>query len=111
MKADLTRNTLNLLKHYALVLTQQGRVSLDSDSNEQAAILLHYLQDLGADLIGPAGGPDDLAFSLFTLDGLTNDFGSGLGRYYVDGIPCEADGEVIQVSSTGNKAALEVVVP
>ena len=109
MKADLTRNTLNLLKHYALVLTQQGRVSLDSDSNEQAAILLHYLQTLGADLIGPAGGPDANAFSISAIGGLTGDFRIGLGRYYVAGIPCEAESEVIQVSATGKPN--EALVP
>ena len=40
MKADLTRDTFHPLKHYARVLTQQGRVQLDADMNEQAAILL-----------------------------------------------------------------------
>jgi hypothetical protein len=111
MKADLTRNTLNVLKHYALVLTQQGRVSLDSDSNEQAAILLHYLQTLGADVIGPAGSSDPNAFLLSADNMPPGDFRIGLGRYYVNGIPCEAGAEVIQVSSTGNKSALEIFVP
>jgi len=36
---------------------QQGRVQLDADWNEQTSILLHYLQNLAADLIGPHGGP------------------------------------------------------
>ena len=57
MKGDFTRNTFDPAKHYSRVLSQQGRVQLDADANEQAAILLHYLQTLAADLIGPAGGP------------------------------------------------------
>ena len=40
MKADLTRDTFHPLKHYSRVLMQQGRVQLDADMNEQAAILL-----------------------------------------------------------------------
>lgn len=56
MKADLTRNTFNPFQHFNRVLMQQGRVQLDADWNEQAAILLHYLRALAADLIGPQGG-------------------------------------------------------
>ncbi len=60
MKADITRDTFNPLKHFSRVLMQQGRVQLDADWNEQTAILLHYLRNLGADLIGPHGGPADI---------------------------------------------------
>ena len=60
MKADFTRDTFNPLKHFSRVLMQQGRVQLDADWNEQTAILLHYLRSLGADLIGPHGGPADV---------------------------------------------------
>ena len=41
MKGDFTRNTFDPDKHFLRVLMQQGRVQLDSDWNEQAAILLH----------------------------------------------------------------------
>ena len=47
MKADLTRDTFHPLKHFARVLTQQGRVQLDADMNEQAAILLRLLAHPG----------------------------------------------------------------
>jgi hypothetical protein len=110
MKADLTRNTFHPLKHFTRVLMQQGRVQLDSDWNEQAAILLRYLQTLGADLIGDAGAVDENAFLISPIDGLTGDFGIGLGRYYVDGIPCEAEAEVIPVAATGNPNN-EITVP
>jgi hypothetical protein len=61
MKADFSRDTFNPLKHFSRVLMQQGRVQLDADWNEQTpAILLHYLRSLGADLIGPHGGPADV---------------------------------------------------
>jgi len=93
MKADLTRNTFDPLNHYSAVLMQQGRVQLDADWNEQHAILLHYLRRLGADLIGPHGGP--AAAGGFGIAPLrlgteqTGDFRIGAGRYYVDGILCE----------------------
>ena len=57
MKADLTRSTFDQHKQFTRVLMQQGRVQLDSDWNEQTAILLHYMQTLAADIIGPHGGP------------------------------------------------------
>jgi hypothetical protein len=107
MKADLTRNTFDPFQHFDRVLLQQGRVQLDADWNEQAAILLHYLQALAADLIGPQGGPsNNWGFGVTpigTTPPISNDFRIGLGRYYVDGLLCEADtrpvGFVIQANS------------
>lgn len=60
MNGDLSRVTFDPLKHFTRVVMQQGRVQLDADWNEQVAILLHYLQTLAADLIGPYGGPADI---------------------------------------------------
>ncbi len=57
MKGDFSRNTFDPRKHFTRVLMQQGRVQLDADWNEQVAVLLHYLQALAEDLIGPYGGP------------------------------------------------------
>ncbi len=89
MKADLTRNSFDPFKQFTRVLLQQGRVQLDADWNEQASILLKYLQALAADLIGPHGGPiSDLGFRI--ADGtLASDVAIGPGHYYVDGILCE----------------------
>lgn len=110
MKGDFTRNTFEATRHFSRVLQQQGRVSLDADANEQAAILLHYCRTLAADLIGQAGGPKDaLGFltgydptKLSAADGAqltaqkwlplqTGDFYIGSGRYYVDGLLCEVE--------------------
>jgi hypothetical protein len=121
MKGDFTRNTFNPRKHFSRVLLQQGRVQLDADFNEQAAILLRYLQTFAADLIGPFGGPaHDLGFAILSdpaqvsklseaeQEGLKSDaeslkllFGKlkknafdfliTKGRYYVDGVLCEND--------------------
>jgi hypothetical protein len=96
MKGDFTRDTFDPLKHFSRVLMQQGRVQLDADWNEQASILLHYLQTLAADLIGPHGAPskadgtpgDD--FKIEAPDG-TKDFIIQPGHYYVKGMLCEND--------------------
>jgi hypothetical protein len=41
MKGDFSRWTFDPRRHYTAVLMQQGRVQLDSDWNEQAAMLEH----------------------------------------------------------------------
>ncbi len=111
MKADFTRSTFDPRKQFTRVLMQQGRVQLDSDWNEQVAILLHYMRTLAADIIGPHAGPEDgygfevlvseddlpddlsvaekerLKERLGKLD--PGDFLIGKGRYYIDGILCE----------------------
>ena len=68
MKADFTRNTFHAFRHFTRVLMQQGRVLLDADWNEQAAILLRYLRSMAADIIGPHGGPaGNLGFRIVAL--------------------------------------------
>lgn len=92
MKADFTRVTFDPTQHFSRVLMQQGRVQLDADWNEQVAILLHYLQALAADLIGPFGGPEvNFGFGLTVSPTNANDFKIGQGHYYVDGLLCEND--------------------
>jgi Family of unknown function (DUF6519) len=104
MKADLTRITFDPFKHFARVLTQQGRVQLDADWNEQAAILLHYLHGLAADLIGQHGGPTDhLGYAISLLETgappqQQRDFIIGAGHYYIDGILCEVDAPLIPIT-------------
>lgn len=93
MKGDFSRLTFDQKNQFTRVLMQQGRVQLDADWNEQAGILLHYLQALAADLIGPSGGPE--AALGFKIEADNNERGElvdlkiGNGRYYVDGLLCE----------------------
>lgn len=74
MKGDFSRNTFDPAKHNLRVLMQQGRVLLDSDWNEQTSLLLHYLQTLAADIIGPCGGPqgNDCGFQIVAAHGGRN---------------------------------------
>jgi hypothetical protein len=96
MKGDFSRDTFDKAKHFSRVLMQQGRVQLDSDWNEQSAILLHYLRTLAAELIGPFAGPSDKDgkprqdFKI-GIQGSPINLTIGPGRYYVDGILCEND--------------------
>src|SRR5262245_12553717 len=99
MNGDISRNTFDKLKHYTRVVMQQGRVQLDADWNEQVALLLHHLQTLAADLIGPHGGPADIVDpdsqgrgqrnNGFAITSANSDTEIPIlilaGRYYVDG--------------------------
>ncbi|MBI2925743.1 MAG: hypothetical protein HYY24_08570 [Verrucomicrobia bacterium] len=124
MKGDFTRDTFKPEEHYRQVLMQQGRVQLDADWNEQAAIAARRDETTMADLVGDCGGPaDGAAFGAITsLADLTKvpssvanwfnalsagektsittalangDFLLSPGRYYVDGIQCELEQPVL----------------
>jgi hypothetical protein len=109
MKGDFTRDTFSPLHRFTRVLTQQGRVQLDADANEQAAILLHFLRSLAADVIGPHGGPaNNLGFAITPAG--KNDFTLSPGHYYVDGLLCEneADLNYSQQTDLPNPTVLDV---
>jgi hypothetical protein len=92
MRGDFTRNTFHPANQFSRVLEQQGRVTLDADTNEQTAILLNYLRALAQDLIGPYAAPiGNSGFQLSYPSQNANGFTIGTGRYYVDGILVEND--------------------
>ncbi|MFD7505967.1 DUF6519 domain-containing protein [Streptomyces sp. NPDC059850] len=93
MHADLSRNTFRPDRHYSAVVAQQGRVQLDADANEQTAIQLQQARTLATDLIGQHGGPaGNTGFKIDFKGGNRelDDLLIGGGRYYVDGILCDA---------------------
>lgn len=53
MKGDFSRIRFNPAKQYTSVLEQQGRVSLDADSNEQSSIYDYMSKNETIDVIGP----------------------------------------------------------
>ncbi len=93
MKGDFTRDTFDPSRHYTRVLMQQGRVQLDADSNEQNAIDARRDETTTADLVGECGGPAENAAFEITA-GSSGDFRLSSGRYYVNGIQCEAESEI-----------------
>ncbi len=87
MKGDFSRIRFNPGKQYTAVLEQQGRVSLDADTNEQAAIDDYLRRTETVDVIGAYGAPEhDPGFSITLVD---NQILIGSGRYYVQGLVCE----------------------
>jgi hypothetical protein len=90
-RGDFTRDTFTPEEHFIRVLSQQGRVWLDADWNEQTSILLHYIQTLAKDIIGDHGGWDNDSFKIETISNCEKDFSIHEGHYYVDGILCEND--------------------
>jgi hypothetical protein len=93
MNGDFSRLLDGLSGHFSGVLAQQGRLVLDSELNEQNAILLDYLRCLTTDLIGPFAGPIHHAgFEVEPVvrDGRYRAVRLRRGRYYVYGLRCEA---------------------
>jgi Family of unknown function (DUF6519) len=98
MRSDFTRDTFDASKHLSRVLMQQGRVQLDADFNEQAAILLWRFRLLAKDMLGrhaaPTDLPDSFKVAAINVSGggyVPRDFSIGAGRYYVEGMLCEND--------------------
>ncbi len=103
MKGDFTRDTFDATHHYRQVLQQQGRVQLDADWNEQAALVAHRSETALADMVGDCGGPaDEAAFAVITTPSVINSlpanpgapirqFALSQGRYYVNGLLCEVE--------------------
>jgi hypothetical protein len=124
MKGDFTRDTFEPKKHYRQVLMQQGRVQLDADWNEQAAIAGRRGETTTEDIIGDCGAPADHSgfgvvtdltdltkvpaavadwFNALAVDEAnrikgklaTGDFLLTPGRYYVDGRQCELEAPLL----------------
>lgn len=88
MSGDYSRFTFDARRRFTAVLTQQGRVQLDSDSNEQVDLLRERTRLLSLDTGGKVWLPWDVtpnAFLVGTPGGAPLDFTLGEGRIYVDG--------------------------
>ncbi|MFD3758098.1 DUF6519 domain-containing protein [Streptomyces sp. NPDC058622] len=97
MQGDFSRWTFAPQETYRSVLLQQGRVLLDADWNEHAAITAHHDEVRTTDLVGPSGGPLAEAGFAIVDDGGERPHGTPWhdlritpGRYYVEGKLVEA---------------------
>lgn len=97
MQGDFSRNTFDPKNQFTRVLMQQGRVQLDADWNEQIAILLHQLQTMAADIIGPHGVPSEAAG--FEIKREAESLTIGKGRIYVDGLLCINEDDALAYGS------------
>ncbi len=110
MQGDFSRLTFDPRKHYRGVRMQQGRVQLDADWNEQIDILNYYFETQLKDILGSSGAPLGTAgFQIAIDDNDGNaqvhqqqqeeqslpDFSISRGHYYVDGILCENEQDVL----------------
>ena len=89
MYADVERVRFDAARHFLRVIQQQGRVLMAAETNEQVAILLHHIQALAADLIGPGG--TSRADNGFALTMAGSDIAVGPGHYWVAGRLCEVE--------------------
>lgn len=88
MRGDFSRIRFNPANNYTAVLEQQGRVTLDAHANEQRDIDAYLRTTETVDVIGEFGGPEgDDGFDIFIKEGKLQ---FGAGRYYVNGLLCEA---------------------
>src|SRR5215831_6720481 len=94
MKGDFTRWTFRPEAHYHGVLKQQGRVDLDSDWNEQNAIVSHRVEIETRDVIGGCGAPAGTPGFLLTAGPKGATLIIAKGRAYVDGILIENEADV-----------------
>src|SRR5919108_2038865 len=98
MRGDYTRFTFDPRKRFTSVLLQQGRVQLDSDWNELAAIRAHLDQTETVDVIGVCGAPEaGGGFAIEPLDPGNADFRITNGRIYVGGLLCELLPETLPI--------------
>ncbi|MCA2218025.1 DUF6519 domain-containing protein [Jidongwangia harbinensis] len=92
MYGDFSRLTFRPDRHFSAVLSQQGRVQLDADANENTAVLLHQMRTLAADLIGPWGAPElHGGFDIRVVEekGQITDLTVSPGRMWVGGVLVE----------------------
>jgi Family of unknown function (DUF6519) len=108
MKGDFTRFTFDAEKRYRNVLTQQGRVTVDADPNEQQFITSHRIETEAADLIGGCGAP--LHDAGFKITPAGANLTIGAGRFYVDGILCENRTNNLSINSQPDLPTDGVVV-
>lgn len=102
MQGDFTRWTFSPEQSYRGVLMQQGRVLLDAEWNEQAAITAWHDETRTRDLVGRTGGPApvegrpgpfclvDLDTGKAPVDVPWEKLAVTGGRYYVDGVVVQA---------------------
>ena len=120
MKGDFSRLSFRARKHYSSVLSQQGRVWLDADWNEdvQDRQFLHDQQTV--DVVGRTGTPEPgTGFQITpntTQGAQPDDFliGGGAGsqgHFYVDGLLCQLESGVSYRSQPDYPNPTRVTMP
>jgi len=86
---DISRDETDLRKHYDRVQMQQGRVLTDDDFNEAERLDAEDSRRVRADVIGPAGSPDNG----FKLKVVAGEMTLSAGTYYTGGLRLELEAD------------------
>lgn len=90
MAGDYSKNGFVPTRRVSAVLMQQGRVTLDSDQNEQALVVDRRIGNLARDVWGPAWVPALTTPDAFKLTAIAGpDLAIGVGRLYAHGLAPE----------------------
>lgn len=89
MKGDFSRFTFRPSKRYTSVRMQQGRVTLDADWNEYAALRESSERVRFEDVVGRCAAPCRTGFAIHAREDGT--LGLSAGRLYAGGLACELD--------------------
>ena len=90
MATDVARLSFDPGRKYTGVVSQQGRVSLEAEQNEQRVIDVVERRKELLDIIGPAGTPDD-GYAVSFVGGVVT---VGVGTMYVGGLRVGLDAAV-----------------
>ena len=91
MSSDRARISYDEKQQYRSVVTQQGRVSLESDWNEQGQIVGEEIRKEALDFVGPSGAPGD-GYALAKGGGAgTFDLSLSPGALYIGGLRVSLD--------------------
>ena len=86
---DISRDATDLRKHYDRVQILQGRVLTDDDFNEAERLDAEESRRIRADVIGPAGSPDNG----FALKVVGTELTLSAGTFYVGGLRLELEAD------------------
>jgi hypothetical protein len=92
MATDIARLSFDPARHYTGVVSQQGRVTLEAEQNEQRVIDAEERRLELIDIIGPAGTPDN-GYAISPAAG--SDFTIGPGTMYVGGLRVTLDEPIL----------------
>ncbi|WP_125776044.1 DUF6519 domain-containing protein [Antribacter gilvus] len=92
MATDVARLSYDPARRYTGVVTQQGRVALEAEQNEERVIGAEERREVLLDVVGRAGTPDD---GYAVSAGPGTDLVVGPGTMYVGGLRVTLDDEIL----------------
>jgi len=111
MPSDSARRSFDATRMYRSVVAQQGRVTLEADTNEAEEIRLAESRAELIDIIGPTGTPDE-GFKISTPgNGTAFDFAIGQGTLYLGGVRVQSAPGLTYLTQQGSEWADYAATP